>query len=88
MAARSRVNQAPSGTFVNAELRNRPSRVINGSQTISTRSQLSFHTTMAINDTIVVVMNVTSITQVPYALPNLVVYVLSDSNKNGETDKP
>jgi hypothetical protein len=76
--ASRRVNHAPPGILVKAELRNSPSSVTNGIQTARTRSQCSFHTTMAMSETIVVVIKVTKMTHVPYALPSLVVYAASD----------
>ena len=63
--ARRRVNHAPSGTFVRAEERYRPSRVTRGSQTAKTRKGFVFQTIRATRVTRFVVMKVTRMTQTP-----------------------
>lgn len=71
--ARTRVNQAPSGTFVSAEDRYRPSRQLNITKPAKTMTGWILQVIKATMETMHVVMNVTRITQTPYALPSRVV---------------
>ena len=63
--ARRRVNQAPSGTLVSAEERNRPSSVTNGINIARTRKVFNRQTMIATKVTIQVVIKVTRMTQTP-----------------------
>ena len=71
--ARTSVNHAPSGTFVSAEERYRPSRQLNIIKPVTTMTGWIFQVIKATMETMHVVMNVTRITQTPYALPSRVV---------------
>lgn len=71
---RTRVNHAPSGTFVSAEDRYMPSRQLNTRKPAKTMRGWSLQMIRATMETMQVVMKVTRMTQTPYALPSRVVY--------------
>ena len=85
--ASSSVNHAPCGTFSRADERKTASRAMKTIKTGSTISILIRQIMIATSDTMHEVMNVTRITQTPYAFPRLVVYVLLLRFKNGLTTR-
>jgi hypothetical protein len=65
--ASTRVNQAPSGTFVSADDRYRPSSAPKARNPIATTTIGSRQMITATREIMKVVMNVTKITHTPYA---------------------